>query len=357
MRRLSVDFGGGARRSRSRSPAIAGFGLRGRSTTTSRAGSRATVDLLRLRREAPASDAKVAKVTAHLRYACTNGEGGGPRPGSRASSRSTTTGSPGTLRRRPPTSSPAEAARAGSSTGSAASSDRSARPRARSTRRSGSARRRRAAASVVRCYTGEVDWKARRGADLEPGRIPMRQRAVHAAHGARREPRRSRARDPGERRAARRIVDNSYEGRAERDPTTYVGFDVVRSGGAKKVAQGHGARCATTASNGSSGDAARQGATAGSGSRTGRASPARCAASRCRSAPSTARGPPSSRIKYRVTGSSAGRARRRARIDATLRFAPSRCAGSRPGSLLHGRARLEGEARSRRSRHRHSPDG
>jgi hypothetical protein len=110
---------------------------------------------------------KVAKVKAHLRYACTDGEAGGASARVKGRLRVEDDRFAGTLRRRADFG----AARGGPGTikyrirGKFASKRKArgtvdAEIRFRATEMRGG--------PLVRCYTGEVDWKARRGADLKP---------------------------------------------------------------------------------------------------------------------------------------------------------------------------------------------
>jgi hypothetical protein len=121
------------------------------------------------------------------------------------------------------------------------------------------------------------------------------------------------------------IVDNDYEGRVERTPTTYIGFDIVRSGGVKRVAEvtallryhcvtGDGGMALARVNGRLRIDGGRF-----AGTLRGRPEPFR-AAHRL--------GPPStSRIKYRVAGELRRRGRAKGRIDATLSFVPTMMRG------------------------------
>lgn len=125
------------------------------------------------------------------------------------------------------------------------------------------------------------------------------------------------------------IVDNGYEGRAERNPTTYFGFDVVRSGGTKRVAEVT-ALLRYNCVNGSGGDAlARVNGRLRikddrfAGTLRGEPEPFR-AAHRL--------GPPSAAtVTYRLKGKLEGRRRAKGTIDAELFFQPSMM---RRGSLV-----------------------
>ena len=118
------------------------------------------------------------------------------------------------------------------------------------------------------------------------------------------------------------IFENRYEGRVERDPTTYFGFDVVKKQGKKKVARVT-ALLRYNCVNGTGGDAAarargklrvRDGRF--QGTVNGQPLPFR--------APHSRLGPPSSaRIEYRVQGELRKRGKAKGKIDATLRFTPT----------------------------------
>ncbi len=115
---------------------------------------------------------KVAKVKAHLRYTCTDGEAGAASARVKGKLRVEDDRFAGTLRRR---------ANFGASRGGPGTikyrirgkltSNRKAKGRVDAELRFRAPEMR--GVPFVRCYTGEVDWKAKRGADVEPG-IPMR---------------------------------------------------------------------------------------------------------------------------------------------------------------------------------------
>jgi hypothetical protein len=118
------------------------------------------------------------------------------------------------------------------------------------------------------------------------------------------------------------IFENQYEGRVERTPTTYFGFDVVRQAGAKKVAKVT-ALVRYHCVNGSGGQAV--GRVNGKlrveddrfhGTLRGQPLLAR--------APQRRLGPPStSRIQYRLAGRLLRRGKAKGTIDATLKFTPT----------------------------------
>ncbi len=121
------------------------------------------------------------------------------------------------------------------------------------------------------------------------------------------------------------VFDNRYEGRVERTPNTYLGFDVVK-GGVKKIAR-VSALLHYNCSNGDGGDAAgrvrgklrvEDGAFAGT--LRGNPLPFRAA---------SFRGPAPSRIKYRVRGTLLKKGKARGTIDATLTFTPTLRGGER----------------------------
>ena len=120
---------------------------------------------------------KVAKVTAQLRYACTNGDEGPADVRVKGKLRVDDDRFAGTLRRTGEAVARVFAARGGSparvkyrirgkfTTKRKAKGSVDAEIRFREMKTRGG--------QLVRCYTGKVDWKARRGADIEPV-IPMR---------------------------------------------------------------------------------------------------------------------------------------------------------------------------------------
>jgi hypothetical protein len=122
------------------------------------------------------------------------------------------------------------------------------------------------------------------------------------------------------------IVDNQYEGRVERTPNTYLGFDVVGNGGRKRVAKvtalvryncvGGGGGMALGRVNG------RLRIEGGRFAGTLRGRPELARASHRLGPPST------SRIKYGVQGELRSRRRARGKIDATLSFVPTKMRGS-----------------------------
>jgi hypothetical protein len=116
------------------------------------------------------------------------------------------------------------------------------------------------------------------------------------------------------------IFDNQYEGRVERNPTTYFGFDVIKRQGEKKVAKVT-ALLRYNCVNGSGGDAAAR--ARGKlrveddrfrGTVSGLALAAR--------APHRRLGPSGLRVTYRLKGRLLERGRAKGTIDATLRFTP-----------------------------------
>jgi hypothetical protein len=115
-----------------------------------------------------------------------------------------------------------------------------------------------------------------------------------------------------------KLFENDYEGRAERDQDTYVGFDVVKRGDAKKVAKVT-AKLAYSCTNGSGGRAtarARGKLEIGDGEFAGKLRvpqdqiPTRA----------TARGTSQS-MTYAVAGKLLRRGKARGTIDAEIRFA------------------------------------
>jgi hypothetical protein len=115
--------------------------------------------------------------------------------------------------------------------------------------------------------------------------------------------------------------EREYEGRAERDPNTFVGFDVSGTGDSRKVGEVT-ALVTYGCDNGDGGDAA--GTVEGKlkveddrfrGTLRGTPLPFRAAA---------ARGPGPSRIKYRIKGRFGKRGKARGTLDATLTFTPTR---------------------------------
>jgi len=115
------------------------------------------------------------------------------------------------------------------------------------------------------------------------------------------------------------IFSNKYEGRVERDPNTYFGFDVTKQRGVAKVKKVT-ALVRYNCNNGDGGMAAarvkgrlrvKDGRFAGTLS--ARQDPVRASLPRL--------GPPgSSRFQYRVKGELLGNGRAKGTIDATLRF-------------------------------------
>lgn len=125
--------------------------------------------------------------------------------------------------------------------------------------------------------------------------------------------------------AGLKFSDNQYEGRVERDPLTYFGFDVVRQDGRKKVADVT-ARLSYQCTGGSGGRAtarARGKLAIEDGAFAGRLSVPED------QIPTRARG--SSSMTYDVTGQLRRRGRARGTIDAVIRFAsaPRRRGGGR----------------------------
>ena len=118
------------------------------------------------------------------------------------------------------------------------------------------------------------------------------------------------------------IVDNEYEGRAERTPSTYVGFDVVPHRGGRKVAKVT-ALLSYSCVNGDGGDVL--GRVNGrlrieddrfAGTLRGQPEPFRAGHPRL--------GPGSSQIKYRFKGALRKNGKAKGMIDATLKFQPLR---------------------------------
>ena len=110
---------------------------------------------------------KVAKVKAHLRYTCTDGEAGGAAARVKGRLRVEDDRFAGTLRRRADFG----ATRGGPGTikyriRGKFKSKRKAKGTVDAELRFSAAKMR--GGPVIRCYTGEVDWKATRGADLKP---------------------------------------------------------------------------------------------------------------------------------------------------------------------------------------------
>jgi len=121
------------------------------------------------------------------------------------------------------------------------------------------------------------------------------------------------------------IVDNGYEGRAERNPITYFGFDVIRSGGTKRVAEVT-ALLRYNCVNGSGGDAlARVNGRLRiendrfAGTLRGEPEPFRAVH---RLGPAS-----TSRSKYRIQGELRRGGRAKGKIEATLSFVPSMMRG------------------------------
>jgi hypothetical protein len=117
------------------------------------------------------------------------------------------------------------------------------------------------------------------------------------------------------------IFENQYEGRVERTPGTYFGFDVVKKQGKKKVAK-ITALLRYNCVNGDGGDAAarargklrvKDGRFRGAVS--GQPLPFR--------APHRLGPPSSARISYQVQGEVRKRGKAKGKIDATLRFTPT----------------------------------
>jgi hypothetical protein len=117
-------------------------------------------------------DRKVARVTALLHYACSNGDGGGASARVKGKLPVEDDRFAGTLRRTADFVTRDLAARGGNpghikyrvrgkfTSKRKAKGTVDAEIRFRATKMRGG--------ELVRCYTGEVDWKARRGADVEP---------------------------------------------------------------------------------------------------------------------------------------------------------------------------------------------
>ena len=117
-------------------------------------------------------------------------------------------------------------------------------------------------------------------------------------------------------------LDNQYEGRAERDPLTYVGFNIVKKQGEQKVAK-LTAHLPYTCDNGDSGRArARVKGKL-------RVSADRFAGTlRVTRVPVEARGGSSpGRIKYRVKGKLQENGKAKGEIDAEIRFTPTKMRG------------------------------
>jgi hypothetical protein len=115
------------------------------------------------------------------------------------------------------------------------------------------------------------------------------------------------------------IFENEYEGRAERDRNTYVGFDVTNAGGARRIAEVT-AFLRYVCDDGNAGPAVarvegRLRVEDGRFRGTLRGEPVEA-----RVAP---RGPAPTRIAYRIAGKLQEGGRAKGTIDATLRFTPS----------------------------------
>jgi hypothetical protein len=125
--------------------------------------------------------------------------------------------------------------------------------------------------------------------------------------------------------AGLKFTDNQYEGRAERDPFTYFGFDITSQDGRKKVAKVT-ARLSYQCAGGSGGRAtarARGKLAIEDGAFAGRLSVPQD------QIPTRARG--ASTMTYDLTGELRRRGRARGTIDAVIRFAaaPRRRGGNR----------------------------